>query len=73
MSIKNKKYRQLNLQERKAYWKALPEERKTHLLRKIMELAINAGRGKNKKPQPSYQLTDRQKRARGAWAIGTSH
>mgnify|MGYP001610765465 CR=1 FL=1 len=71
-----KKFKYMTLKERKAYWKSLPKERQQYFLAKIIELAKKIGERKEVKvyePRISYEMTDREKRARGGWGNWTSH
>jgi hypothetical protein len=70
---KKKKFKDMSLTERKAYWKSLTKEKQDEMMTKIIELIKKKTSVVEPKKHISYQMTDREKRARGGWGNWTSH
>lgn len=70
-----KKFKDMTLKERKAYWKSMSKEKQSLMLGKILNLIKNKFINKieDYKPKPSLQFTTQELRRRGGWGYGTSH
>ncbi len=67
-----KKFKDLTLEERRVYWKSLGKAKQDEMMSKII-LLVKKKMSEVPKKNVSYEMTVREKRARGGWGNWTSH